>query len=623
MNTDWITTKLQHRLALVSGAVLTVLSFVFLALLAMVYRDQMLDQHARTVGQINQLFQASLENAMVKRDLPGLQAILTDLAAQDGIDAVQIVNPEGEVRFSSRPETLNTDFTDPALQEALGTRTDQTNLITRNGGQVLRSINPVHNQRRCLECHGPVADSPINGLLVVDYDATGLRASLWRGTLLLCGLGLVVMLAVQGGLWWTVQRLVLDRTDPLGQAAGQLAAGDLTARAPVSGQDEIAGLATSFNTMASRLEQNHRTLEQSRAFLQDLIDALPDGIRVIGPDMRILMANAAYRAQIGAQPGDEVVGQACHRSSHQRDTPCVHTLICCPVEELLRQRGRTAKCQQTHKRPDGVEYRVEVASARAEMVVDGVPTPCVIEAIRDLEAQAAISHEQRMSELGILAAGVAHEVFNPLASIELILTNLAEQPLDEGGQDYLRLARTELATCQRVTDSLLRLTTNTTGPDTLPEQIDLGRLVDDTGRLLRFITDSNGVTICARIDPAATLVAPDSDIRMLLFNLMQNAAHAMPDGGTMTVTATRKGADVTIAIADTGIGIAPDDQPRVMMPFWTRRADGTQGRGLGLSICSGIIKRLGGHITLDSTLGQGSTFTVTLPADWTPQETTS
>ena len=100
---------------------------------------------------------------------------------------------------------------------------------------------------------------------------------------------------------------------------------------------------------------------------------------------------------------------------------------------------------------------------------------------------------------------------------------------------------------------------------------------------------------------------------MLVTNLMLNAFHAMPGGGNVVVEGRREGGEVVLRVRDQGIGIAAADLGRVFLPFWTRRADGSPGRGLGLSIVQAIVSRCNGRISVESALGQGSTFTIRLP----------
>lgn len=605
------TKGLQRRFALIAGLLLVATSLVFLVIVTSLYRARILDAHERASLSVNHLLQAALENAMVKRDLDGLQDIVTRLGAQDGIEGVRILHPSGEIRFSSYPDQLYTSFHDPSFDTALTSKKPQAGFRTLSGGQeVLRSINPVLNKDICAECHGPISENPVNGLLVVDYMSADVRKAARDGAILLGLLGVGVLIAIQAGLWFALRRFVLDRLDHLRQATHALAKGNFSTQAHDGGEDEIDALARDFNTMAGQLNRSVENLRESRGFLQSLIDAIPDGVRVIDGQFNTLMVNEAYCRQLGTTR-DQMVGQPCYAMSHQRKTPCVSTLVRCPVVEIIEGDNKRLKCDHTHKTMSGSQMQVEVFAAPVTLVVDGQETPCIVESARDLQAQLSISQEQRLAEMGMLAAGVAHEVNNPLTSVGLALRAIGREPgQSEKVRKYLKVAEAEVENCRRFSESLLRLAAS---PRQSAELIDMGRVVTDTVALLGFQAEQSSVDLQVSVQQKAVLRATDSDMRTLVFNLLLNAIHAMPEGGSATVCVEATDADVLLVVADTGIGIAHEDHDKVLLPFWTKRADGTRGRGLGLSICSGIVERLGGQIMFDSEPGIGTRFQVTLP----------
>jgi signal transduction histidine kinase len=109
------------------------------------------------------------------------------------------------------------------------------------------------------------------------------------------------------------------------------------------------------------------------------------------------------------------------------------------------------------------------------------------------------------------------------------------------------------------------------------------------------------------------VLASESDLRMTVLNLIQNAFHAMPQGGRLTLITKRLEGRINIVVSDTGAGIAPQDLAQIFHPFFSRRADGKHGTGLGLSISRANVERDGGNISVNSELGKGSTFTVSYP----------
>jgi len=610
---NWIAARLGRKFTFFLAVELLTASVVFLALFLWLYSLQLEKERGQASAQVNSLLQMALENAMLKRDLDGLRDIIYYLGHQENIRRVTIINPQGEVRFSSLPETVN-DQMPVAPQDLASVRTRF--LVDEFGSEVLRSTNPVHNREPCNRCHGPVEEHPVNGILIVDYDAANIRKAAEQGALLLIGSGGLVVVLVMLGVWWMLKHHVLRPVWLLRDAALSFGRGDLDRRAALPGQDELSELGRSFDAMAANLKDSMETVRRQEAFLQTVIDTVPDGIRVIDEEFRIVKANRVYCEQVGA-PREQVVGALCYASSHQRSERCPATYVTCPLVEVFCDR-KPLKCMHRHKTVDGLEFPVEVHAAPLELADGRV---LVIEAIRNLSADIRFSHEQKLSALGQLAAGVAHEIRNPLASVRLALQGslrLAEQGEVDAGEmsNYLRLVDGQIDKCIDVTDRLLRLSANTAAERQL---VSVNTVMTETLSLLAWEANSDHVEILTELDPAEPRVlANDGELRMVVLNLVQNAFHAMPKGGKLVVgcrevQGENKG-EVHMTFRDDGVGISLENLPKIFDPFFSQRANGIQGTGLGLTICRSIIEGMGGEIAVRSTLGAGTRFTVVLPA---------
>jgi signal transduction histidine kinase len=177
--------------------------------------------------------------------------------------------------------------------------------------------------------------------------------------------------------------------------------------------------------------------------------------------------------------------------------------------------------------------------------------------------------------------------------------------------DYLMLVDQEINRCIEITGRLLKLSTNT-GKE--PQVVSVNRAVEETLSLLKWDAAEGGIIIDQQLDsPELRVLASESDLRMAVLNLIQNAFHAMPQGGRLTLITKRRNGRISIMVSDTGAGIAPQDLAQIFHPFFSRRADGKHGTGLGLSISRANVERDGGKISVDSELGKGSTFTVSYP----------
>lgn len=606
--------SLSRKLYFALAASVTAMSLGFLLLFVGYYRDKLVSERARTSAEVNAVVQLALENAMLKRDIDGLQGIVSRLGEAPNVRALMILNPDGEVRFTSQPELMNAriDLNDLGFCGGCRLSADaglQTSVVTMAGGRdVLRSVNPIANRAPCQECHGAMSANPVNGILVLDYDDGALRDEALKMALALAGSGLVVLLIGASAVGWALRRTVVGPVKALSEASLALADGSGAIPAVANGEDEVADLARNLTEMSRRIASQRAALIESERFLQTTIDAIPDGIRVIDEDYKVVKANRAFCEQ-QKHPMSDVIGRPCYASSHAADEPCAPTLVTCPLVELDKSAGPIT-CRHVHVASDKSELAVEVSAARLDIETDGRRQRLIVECIRDLSIDLNHSQEQRLSEIGQLAAGVAHEIRNPLSSIHLALQSLRKEIATPAIDEHLNLMDEEIDRCIQITERLLRLSMP---PSERPELVDLAVLIPEVVSLLAAEAAAYGISVDLDIARPLRVIAADSDMRMLALNLAQNAFHAMERGGTLSITGRPRGESVEIVFADEGVGIDAGDLPRIFQPFWSRRADGSQGTGLGLPICREILRRHSGTITVDSTLGSGTRFTVTLP----------
>lgn len=223
--------------------------------------------------------------------------------------------------------------------------------------------------------------------------------------------------------------------------------------------------------------------------------------------------------------------------------------------------------------------------------------------------------QARLAALGQMAAGLAHEVKNPLSAIKGAAQLLGETPsghaTDEASSEFLAIILEEVDRLDRVVCSVLNYARPPQGD---PGLIDVNAVVDQTLRLVASDRDG-GCDYETEFEPGLPSVRADAEqLRQVLLNLIRNAAQAMGGRGTVTIT-TRSRADasdrgVEIAVTDRGPGITPEVRPHLFVPFFTTRAQGT---GLGLAISERIVQEMGGRIEVLTALGTGSTFSVQLP----------
>jgi len=227
------------------------------------------------------------------------------------------------------------------------------------------------------------------------------------------------------------------------------------------------------------------------------------------------------------------------------------------------------------------------------------------------ETQAQLVQTAKLAAVGELSAGVAHELNNPLTSVlgfaEWLLRSLAPDAPER--HDLETIAR-EARRARDIVRNLLDFARQT---KPLREPSDVNQVLQQTLALIRQHLEKSGVVIAEEYAPEIGLVSLDGGrMKQVFLNLITNAAQAMPGGGTLLVRTVRVGNEVAVSMADTGAGIPPEVQERIFDPFFSTKPSGT---GLGLSVSLGIVEEHGGRITVESQVGQGSTFTVWLPTE--------
>jgi signal transduction histidine kinase len=248
-----------------------------------------------------------------------------------------------------------------------------------------------------------------------------------------------------------------------------------------------------------------------------------------------------------------------------------------------------------------VLYRTMVAPLRAKLI-----------ATRGL-----MERQEKMASLGTLAAGVAHEIRNPLTAIKVRLHGLTKLlPVGSSEAEDAILIGGEIQRLDRIVRDFLEF-----GRPSEPEfqTVRVADLLSSVHRLFRGQLHGSAVEMCIDPGPAATLRVDPQQIEQVLINLVRNAAESIAGHGTITVRAFRQRLTlqgrtcpaIVIEVADTGQGIPPDIQKRLFDPFFTTKDGGT---GLGLAIAARIVEKHGGILQFQTRLNRGTTFRLALPA---------
>jgi two-component system, NtrC family, sensor histidine kinase PilS len=276
--------------------------------------------------------------------------------------------------------------------------------------------------------------------------------------------------------------------------------------------------------------------------------------------------------------------------------------------------GRVLRDEVDAVRIDGVERRLGL-SATPLSDHSGNITGRVIhfQDLTDLrEMEQAVARAERLAGIGRLAANIAHEIRNPLASISGSVEVLRRLPgADPETRNLVDIAVREV---DRVNDLITNLLDFARPRGEERQRLDLGELVCDIAKIFEQERRAKDVQLQVHAQPGVLVEAASGQLHQVLWNLLRNAVEAMPSGGTIHVAAGLKStppAEAILMVRDTGVGIAAADLEHIFEPFFSRKPDGT---GLGLATTARIVEDHKGSIDVKSKPGKGTTFTIRLPA---------
>ncbi len=243
----------------------------------------------------------------------------------------------------------------------------------------------------------------------------------------------------------------------------------------------------------------------------------------------------------------------------------------------------------------------------------------VIDAVNHMSEELAHREEQilqskKLASLGILTAGVAHEITNPLNNISMIAQTYDELYLHLSEEERTGMMQKVDAETERIRKIVKNLLDFSKPKDANPKEADVNTVIQKTLSLVQNMVDVQNIETTVKLEEGLPRIFIDEDqIQQVLVNLVTNAVQAMNAGGRLFIASRRGkgGGSVEITVKDTGKGIAPEFLPHIFDPFFSTKGEG--GTGLGLSVSYGIIKNHKGEIRVESKVGVGTTFTVELP----------
>ena len=392
-----------------------------------------------------------------------------------------------------------------------------------------------------------------------------------------------------------------------GKPSGEpLSSEDVALLAAVAGQ---VATAIENGRLFTQLQVKAAEVDRIREFNENIVESLNDGLVVLDLDDRVLRWNAALERLYGVTH-ETAVGQ-----------PLTDLFDATFTDRLRQARGDHPEGTALYRVPlisrhDDEPQRLLLNAALAPLRTPEGDTAGTMIILEDITARVQLEEQlqlsDKMASIGLLAAGVAHEVNTPLTGISSFTQMLLESTESSDPRTPL-LEKIERQTFRaaKIVNGLLNLArpgrSDAAGP------VDINVVINDVMVLLEHQLQTGNIHIQRELSASPTVVqGVEFKLQQVFLNLFLNARDAMPSGGSLSVTSHVEDGRAVIVVADTGTGISDDALTRIYDPFFTTKAVG-QGTGLGLSITYGVIQEHHGSIECKSEAGKGTRFTVTLP----------
>ncbi|WP_167506099.1 two-component system sensor histidine kinase NtrB [Desulfosediminicola flagellatus] len=350
------------------------------------------------------------------------------------------------------------------------------------------------------------------------------------------------------------------------------------------------------------LRGSQTRLQQISAFNDIVVESLPVGLIATDSDGNIRMVNASAEKIAGLtaeqmitkHPASVLPGEVAELFNSSRHTDSIHI----NKEIVLRT--------DENSRRSLLLTVLSVADSEKSFIGDVLLIQDISE-LRQLETD--LRRNERLAALGKMAAGVAHELRNPLSSIKGLAVLLKSKTV--GDAEGQRTADVLVQEVERLNRSISELLDYTRPEKLQIESVDLSTVLKQAATLVGVDAESLAITITTSFVENPILVNVDEDkMKQVFLNLLLNSVQAMPDGGVLAISTEISSNRLVCTIADSGVGIAETNLSRVFDPYFTTKSDGT---GLGLALSAKIIEEHGGTISIDSTEGEGTVVKVALP----------
>jgi PAS domain S-box-containing protein len=585
-------------IAAIEAILLLILIWNALAFLHSATEDE-LTKRANTTAK---LVATMSQDAVISTDLASLESFLSEVMENPGLVYVRIYGRESILAESGAQKALQKTFHRDETLQSINDGVFDTAVDIIEAGHLFGHVEVGIDVRQSEKVFSR-AKRKISLIALVE--------------MVLCGL-----------FSFLLGSLLIRQLKELKEASERIAEGDLGTQVKVTTRDEIGQVAESFNLMAKSLKKDNAERLNAEKKLADEKEQLAVTLRSIGDG--VITTNTSGKIVLLNKVAENLTGWSAREAAGRHLEEVFHiinekTRETCenPVTKVVSSGQIVGLANHTILiSRDGKERNI--ADSGAPILDSKSNIIGVVLVFRDVTEQIKTEKEllkvQKLESIGVLAGGIAHDFNNILVAI-LGNINLAlfDKNLQDGTRKFLSEAEKASVRARDLTQQLL---TFAKGGEPLKEISSLENVIKDSAN---FVLHGDKVASQFNIPEDLWLVDIDKgQISQVIQNIVLNASHAMPDGGSITITCKNvssiadthsslevKGRFVKIIIQDMGIGIPSKIVDKIFDPYFSTNHD---GNGLGLAVTHSIINKHGGHISVESTPGRGSTFTIYLPA---------
>lgn len=374
--------------------------------------------------------------------------------------------------------------------------------------------------------------------------------------------------------------------------------------------DEMGQLTHAFNEMSLELFEKSQSLQMEKERLDIIVNGIGAGLALVRSDFTISWMNPTLESWLDKFD----LNLPCYVLFSGEDQPCQDCPITDPSQsiesnEIHRVIGKSGEKKIFRHRVYPLTQTVD-SDEHFLIVMEDIT--------EEQEMEEKLIQTDKLSALGLMASSFAHEVNNPLATINVYAEDLLDRIKEEKEglfqtgevEDYLRIIKENTERCKKITRNLLNFSRKT---EWSKNKVDVNEVIHNSIALVHYTFSRKNIVLELKLDPHLPPIIGDGlKLMQVMVNIIQNSVDAMENGGRLLVSSTLDGDFIGLSIIDSGTGMSEETIAKVFDPFYTTKPLG-KGTGLGLSVCYGIIQQFGGSIQIESEIGNGTEVNIWLP----------